>query len=327
MYDLVNWFKACAAPLKAPESRIMPPLRYMMGIAFVVTVTLALIEPAGSAGLNLLFRAIFWSLHIVPATIAAWVISGWLFSLRVSQSISSWVLLLIAGALTGLLLAPVSVKLELLFGVSDTIEFLPFAPAVWLVELKDELLDVPLITAVLWPVMNAVVIWRIGDTREDAFGNALHEIQSSDLPVISQSQMPLAVSDVSAISNFEQHEPETAAKQSRSRVGTSGFLGRLPAQLGRDIVFVEAQEHYLRVVTGRGEHLLLQGLKHAITELEDHGLDGIQIHRSVWVAWKHIHSVDEQAGAVSVVVSTGACLKIGRRRAKAFLAAWRQRVT
>jgi hypothetical protein len=333
MYDLLNGFMARtgAASLNTPRLRIMSPLKHLMGVAFAVIITLALMEPASSAGLNLLSTTVFWFLHVLPATMVAWVISGWLFNLRASRNMSPWALLVIAGAVTGLLLAPLSVMLELLFGVSHASDpqsrSLSFLQAGWLDELKDELLDAPLKTAVLWPVMNAFVMWRISGMRDDALGNPRHEIQSPDLPDMSQVQTPSAVIHVPADSIFERHGPRIAAKQSRSRVETSGFLGRLPVQLGRDIVFVEAQEHYLRVVTSRGEHLLLQGLTHAIVELEDHGFDGIQIHRSVWVAWKHVDNVKVQAGTVSVVVSTGACLKIGRRRAKTFLAARRQRLT
>lgn len=326
-----NLISAGTASLNWATLRAMSPLKYLMGVTCVLIVTLALLEPASSAGLNLPSRTLFWSLHLIPATVFAWVISGWLFNTRVSRRLSPWVVLVIAGAVTGLLLAPISVTLETLLGVLDRTETelrpLRFSAEVWLNELKGELHDIPLKTASLWPLMNAFVVWRIGGMRDYGVGGSPYEIRLSDLSVMTRAETSPMADSSSTEARTELNGKDTAPKRSASSTETSGFLARLPTRLGRDIVFVEAQEHYLRIVTSRGEHLLLQGLTHAITELEESGFDGIQIHRSVWVAWKHVRSVDIRAGAVSIVVSTGASWKISRRRAKAFLAAWRQRLT
>jgi hypothetical protein len=313
--------------LSRPDLRIPSPLGYLMGVAFVLIVTLALMEPASSAGLNLLSRTLFFSLHLVPGTMIAWLLSGWLFNLRVSRRLSPWTLLVIAGAVTGVLLAPVSVMLELLFGVVDATDPqsrpLSFTSADWLNELKDELQDVPLITAVVWPAMNAFVVWRVGSVRDDVLCDRTNEILSPGRSVAPHVQLPSAVSTEAIVARSETRDLKSAPKRTQSKI--PGLLDRLPTRLGRDIVFIEAQEHYLRVVTNCGEHLLLQGLTHAIAELEENGFSGVQIHRSVWVAWKHVEDVDMQTGATSVILSTGVALKIGRRRVKLVLDSWRQR--
>ena len=316
---------------KLAQLRATSAFGHLMWAAALLIITLALMEPSSSAGLNLFSRTFFWSLHLIPATIIAWVLSGWLFNLRASDRISPWVLLVVAGAVTGLMLAPISVTLELFFGVFDAAgpqsRPLSFTLDDWLNELKDELLDVPLTTAIMWPAMNAFVVWRIGSMHDDARGNTADEIQLLDGSLMPQVQIPSAVGTVSTVEKLELPESGFAPKQQESKVGTSCFLDRLPTRLGRDIIFVEAEEHYLRVTTSRGQHLLLQGFTHAIVELENNGFDGIQIHRSVWVAWKHVENVDVRMGSMSVVLSTGACLKIGRRRVKSVVAAWRERCT
>lgn len=317
--------------LNGPKLQTLTPFLYLMGMALVLIVLLAHVEPAGSAGLDLPARALFWSLHLVPATIAAWLISGWLFNLRASRHIPSWALLVIAGAFTGLLLAPVSAALEMFFGVLEATDAKSQQPTfslnAWMSEFKDELRDLPLATASLWPLMNVFVAWRVSDLLDDSISKSLHEIQQADLPRMSSVQTPEAEGNVLTGPNSDHCEQGAVAKHIGPKAETNGFLGRLPARLGRDIVFVEAQEHYLRVVTARGEHLLLNGLAKAVAELEESGFAGTQIHRSVWVAWKHIVTVEVGTGAVTIVVSTGDCLKIGRRRVGAFLAAWRQRHT
>lgn len=331
MFDFLNRFAVSTgayftslgtASLNRAALRAISPFQYLMGMACLLIVTLALFQPASSAGLGLLSRILFWSLHLIPATLLAWVISGWLFNTRASRRVSPWALLVIAGAITGLLIAPISVTLETLLGVLEVTDTqsrpLSFSAEVWLSELKGDLHYVTLKTASLWPLMNAFVVWRLGGMRDDSIGGAPDEIQPA---VMSQLQVP------STEARTGQDEANAASKQIASKGKAPGFLARLPVRLGRDIVFVEAQEHYLRVVTSRGEHLLLQGLTHAITELEENGIDGIQIHRSVWVAWKHVENVEVRTGAVTVTVSTGVSWKISRRRAKAFLAAWRLRLT
>jgi hypothetical protein len=76
------------AALNRAALRVISPLQYLIGVACLLIVTLALLEPASSAGLNLPHRAFFWFLHLVPATMLAWVISGWLFNTRASRHVS-----------------------------------------------------------------------------------------------------------------------------------------------------------------------------------------------------------------------------------------------
>jgi hypothetical protein len=332
MNDKVGFLKnRWTAAKHLSEPRITSAFGRLMWAAGLLVVTLALMEPASAAGLNLLARLLFFSLHFFPATIVAWLLSGWLFNLRASRRVSQWILLATAGAITGILLAPVSVILEFLFGVYDATEPhskpLSFTPADLLKELKDELLDVPPITAIVWPVMNAFVVWRMGVNRGEVKGVAPGEGQSPARPVVPRLQSAAVATDLPTDAALAQREMNSSSIQGQTAAGPSGFLHRLPPRLGQDIVFIEAQEHYLRIVTSRGEHLLLQGLANAIAELEGNGADGIQIHRSNWVAWKHVKDVEVRDGAMSVVLSTGASLKIGRRRAKSVLAGWRKRFT
>jgi LytTr DNA-binding domain len=313
-----------------PELRATSAFGLLMWAAGLLAVMLALMEPASSVGLNLLSGGLFWALHLIPATMTAWFISGWLFNQRAVRCVSPWVLLMIAGAVTGLLLAPLSVTLELLFGVLDASDPrskpLSFTYTDWLHELKEELRSVPPTTAIVWPAMNAFVVWRIGGLRDAAPANWTNDIPLSDSLSVQQIEVLSAGSEMAEGAKPDQSLSRLALKQSKSQIGTSGFLDRLPTRLGRDIVYIEAQEHYLRVVTGRGEDLLLQGFSHAVAELQQRGFDGFQIHRSVWVVWKHVLEVETGAGATSLVLSTGDRLKVGRRRVKLVLAAWHQRL-
>jgi hypothetical protein len=314
------------------ELRGTSVLEHLMGVALAIVVMLALNEPSSATGLSLFYSFVFYSLHLFPATLAAWWLSGWLFNRSVSRSVPSWLLLVMAGTITGVLLAPLSLTLEVLFGVIDLSDQdpapMPLTFADWPSELGEELVAVPFTTAIAWPVMNALVIWRVG-------GSTAREGRSADVTPAQLSASPSLLGNVdgseptaaAALSEplskplLDQRQPELSQPQAER----SCFLDRLPRHLGRDIVYLEAQEHYLRVVTSRAEHLLLQGLTHAVSDLERSGIEGIQIHRSVWVAWKHVEDVDARLNSLSVKLSNGNSVKLGRRRAKDVLAAWQQR--
>jgi hypothetical protein len=60
------------------------------------------------------------------------------------------------------------------------------------------------------------------------------------------------------------------------------FLDRLPKHLGRDLLALEMEDHYVRVHTMAGSALILMRMCDAVAELD--GLDGLQVHRSWWVA-------------------------------------------
>lgn len=90
------------------------------------------------------------------------------------------------------------------------------------------------------------------------------------------------------------------------------FFARLPVALGRDIISVQSQDHYLRVVTTKGSNMILMRLSDAIIELE--GTKGIQTHRSWWVATKHITKKRKEGGKVTLVLSDGQIVPVSRNR-------------
>ncbi len=62
----------------------------------------------------------------------------------------------------------------------------------------------------------------------------------------------------------------------------SPFLRRLPQYLGKRLISVSVNDHYVEAVTNRGKHLVLMRFGDALDELRDAG--GMQVHRSHWIA-------------------------------------------
>lgn len=92
---------------------------------------------------------------------------------------------------------------------------------------------------------------------------------------------------------------------------TVRFLDRLPAKLrGAALFAVEAQDHYLRVHTDRGDALVLLRLSDAIGELA--GVEGARVHRSWWVAREAIERVVRSGGRTTLVLKGGLTAPVSR---------------
>ena len=112
--------------------------------------------------------------------------------------------------------------------------------------------------------------------------------------------------------------PETPSRDPRRPTGrrTPVFLDRMPDKLrGGEIYAVEAQDHYLRLHTSRGQDLILMRLADALGELE--GLEGAQVHRSWWVAKTAIAQAARGNGRATITLKNGAVARVSRTYARA----------
>jgi hypothetical protein len=99
---------------------------------------------------------------------------------------------------------------------------------------------------------------------------------------------------------------------------TAPFLDLVAREVGGDILSISSELHYVRVRTSTGSGMLLYNLRDAIRDLA--GIAGTQIHRSHWVAQKHIARVEHKNGQKVCVLTDGTQLPISRRRQQEVLA-------
>ena len=83
-----------------------------------------------------------------------------------------------------------------------------------------------------------------------------------------------------------------------------GFIARIPARLGRNIIAVRAQQHYVRVYTTAGDDLILYRFGDVVSELETRGL-AVQVHRSFCVAPWAISRMARGARSTHLVMTNG----------------------
>ena len=114
--------------------------------------------------------------------------------------------------------------------------------------------------------------------------------------------------------SLETRKNEPFSSQPAMKNSSPAFFRRLPAHLGKNILSLEAQDHYVNVTTDKGSALVLIRLADAIAELE--GLEGLRIHRSHWVAENAITKTSRKNGKLQVELSNGTALPVSRTYAK-----------
>lgn len=99
------------------------------------------------------------------------------------------------------------------------------------------------------------------------------------------------------------------------------FLQRIPPALGRELLALEMEDHYLRIHTAQGSALVLLRLRDALAELD--GADGLQVHRSWWVARGALDAVTREAGKPVLRLRNGLSVPVSRSfRADVKAAGW-----
>jgi hypothetical protein len=98
---------------------------------------------------------------------------------------------------------------------------------------------------------------------------------------------------------------------------TDKFMQRLPVKFRTAALHaIASEDHYLRVYTSMGEELILMRLADAVRELG--GADGIQVHRSWWIAKAGITDEKKQDGRTLLILESGTEVPVSRSyRAKA----------
>jgi hypothetical protein len=81
------------------------------------------------------------------------------------------------------------------------------------------------------------------------------------------------------------------------------FVDRLPKNLGRNILAIEAEDHYVRVHTDLGNTLIPGRFSEAMGAL--HALDGLRVHRSYWVRRSAVASVELQGRGLQLTLTNG----------------------
>lgn len=107
-----------------------------------------------------------------------------------------------------------------------------------------------------------------------------------------------------------QMKKRQAAAAPPSVADAPPILDRLPKPVRGRLSHMSMADHYVEVFTDRGKALILMRLADAIAETR--GIDGLQIHRSHWVALDAVAALKRLDGRPVVELKSGETLPVSR---------------
>ncbi len=211
-----------------------------------------------------------------------------------------WVVMALVGYLLykpiGTLVIRLEPKLELpnwfLWSASVAIATVPMAVVVWVVSAGGKDIPIPSLETALVHYLMVLVVGSV----VTLLMNLLPVNGGAAQPVLPNSRSDEA-------RQVLQSAAETPALHSR-------FLDRLPPELGSELIALEMEDHYVRAHTSLGSGLVLLRLRDALAELD--GLEGMQVHRSWWVARHAVSDVKRDGRNVRLVLDTGVEAPVSR---------------
>lgn len=174
------------------------------------------------------------------------------------------------------------------------------------------------------PVMVAVWVANWLGTGLGAFDGFWSLLPYVAAPVIGITMIVNALV-VAGERDAARHRAEGSAPMDRTEESAavsppaSVLFEKLPEELGRDIICIEAQDHYIVVTTPRGAERLLMRLGDAETDLATLEIArGLRVHRSWWVNLAHVTTVTRRPrGGLELVMSGGQRVPVARGQREA----------
>jgi hypothetical protein len=239
-----------------------------------------------------------WIVHIgvglALAIVATHATARW----SILRAAPAWSRLLVGGLLGSLAFAPLALGFERLFPMpvesppDDVLDH--WAEAGGGLPLVAEWLQLAPSYLVSWALLNLVPL-------------APTVIREPSAAPAGGASIPPVVEEVEEVDAGNGDAPITPTPEPLA----SSFFERLPTAIGRDLVRIDADLHYLQVRTALGRATVLGSLAEVEAALAHAGL---RVHRSHWVAFAHLRRVSKSAKGWACELRGGERVPISRRR-------------
>ncbi len=274
---------------KAEDQRY--PYLYYLWITIVLAILFAFLEPEATQGIPYLQRQIQWLFQVGIALVILINIHVFLQRMVWFNRLNSWVKLTVSGLLGGIIFTPIDVAIDVFLGLDVwpagngltqqlsflLVEMLSIAPPILLV----------------WVAINTPRVMQLNFSRPDPVKeNVKYKAAEESLSTEDRTTLQPAV-DINA-----NEEPQ--------------IFSQLPAHLGKDVIYLKSELHYLQVVTLLGESLILFNLRDAINQINTI-TPGVQTHRSYWVAEKRVIDLIRKNGKTFLKTEGEHLVPVSRR--------------
>ena len=142
----------------------------------------------------------------------------------------------------------------------------------------------------------------------DELGGSIFPVCLSWIVINTPWILGLRLTNGTTASSDELKPPNSQAGDSRPP-----FADLVSDHVWADIIYLKAELQYIKVVTSKGQELILYSLREAMNELPQSS--GIQVHRSYWVASQAIQSFRSKGRQGELVLVDGAIVPVSRAKA------------
>lgn len=121
----------------------------------------------------------------------------------------------------------------------------------------------------------------------------------------------LGVPRFRAATGFKVNMMDAEGASQQEQIADTGLLLRLPQELGKTVIALSAEDHYVRVYTPEGDDLVLYRFSDAVREMPESM--GMQVHRSHWVNLSAISSFEESGRGASLTLNETITIPVSQR--------------
>lgn len=248
----------------------------------VLSVLFTIMEPKSTEYLTTTQRFLFWVLHIGVGIIALFTASRLLLLFSFNNAPVSLSIIVI-GILGAFVAAPLFLTLELLFPTEQENDWLSrYAQTSIIHAIVAELIEVLPIFFSCWIALNIPII--------------LNKPELSNEPLEPNVDL-------------DTFDPDQKQREKQR----DAFFASLPEVIGTDIIAICSDLHYLNVHTTLGKALILGSVSKCTDFM---GESGLLIHRSNWVAKKHVERIVVSGNNAYCCMNTGLKVAISRSKRK-----------
>ena len=131
-------------------------------------------------------------------------------------------------------------------------------------------------------------------------------------PDAAPEQVTSGVEPASSAADSPGRSPQRRRRQTRrlpAGVVSESLFDRLPAELGREIIYLKIDDHYVETHTTSGSGAALMRFSDAIDEVADQGM---RVHRSYWAAHAHMLALVRRDGRAMLQLTGGHQVPVSR---------------
>lgn len=136
--------------------------------------------------------------------------------------------------------------------------------------------------------------------------------QAADLPGFGLTVIAITIIVFAVIEFAAEHlaAPAESAAARQRWPSPAPILARVPLEKRGALVALSVEDHYVRILTTKGNTLVLMRLTDAIGETGD--LEGARVHRSHWAAFDRVTAARRDGDRAVLTMSTGDEIPVSR---------------